>query len=709
MTAQRTETSESAGRYRAILLFAGVTGLLLLLCLAFGQYGPIGESIIRLPGLPPIYGGGAVLLYAVMWFVGLAIMLVWPRGLSSRSNVALMLVLAATARALLLPAPPSDDINRYLWEGKLVRAGISPYAMAPDSAELAPMAAADPFHAQVNHPDMPAAYPPLVLQTFAIVGAAWYHPMAYKLLIVLFDLATLWGILLLLRHRHLSPRWAILYAFNPLVLISFAGHGHFDAMQGACLIGALCLYDRRHWAACFLMAGLAIQTKYVAVLAVPFLLRRDNWRYAPLLLVTALAPYLPLLLTDPRQLLYCVVAFGEEFAFNGCVHGLLRPLFGGELAPAATTTKIMLLITLCLGYAWLHPARNPRHRNDPVAGMLFALGALLVLSPTVHLWYLTWIIPLLCIRPMSSWFVLTLTASLTFLASGHLCHEGRWYLPGWAQLLEWLPFALLLTREGIQAYFRQRAPGMGETPNGVSVVIPTLNEVDRITRCIDAVRGDPAVREIVVVDGGSTDGTATRAMEAGARVIRHERPLADGGGRGGQIQAGLLQAHEDVVAIVHADTRIHRPAMTEILTVLQRQPMLVGGALGTVFDSDGWGPTLLTVSNDGKGALLGISFGDQVQFFLRRPVLDTHSFPALPLMEDLELAIRLKRLGATTHLFGDGIVSSRDWKTGGLKRMAMVMRLLATYCWQRIWSEPDVLAMYRRYYGPETDGGRRDS
>ena len=118
-----------------------------------------------------------------------------------------------------------------------------------------------------------------------------------------------------------------------------------------------------------------------------------------------------------------------------------------------------------------------------------------------------------------------------------------------------------------------------------------------------------------------------------------------------------------------------------------------------MFDSPRWGPALLTVSNDGKGALLGISFGDQVQFFRREPVIATDTFPDLPLMEDLEFAIRLKGLGATTHLFGNGVVSARGWETGGLKRMRMIMRLLSAYCWQRLWRAPDVLAMYRRYYG----------
>lgn len=102
-----------------------------------------------------------MILFATTWITGLFLFLLWPRILTRRQSIILMFTMATLARIALIPAPPSDDINRYLWEGKILNAGISPYAVAPNAEELTKLAATAPYHAQINHPHMPAAYPPL--------------------------------------------------------------------------------------------------------------------------------------------------------------------------------------------------------------------------------------------------------------------------------------------------------------------------------------------------------------------------------------------------------------------------------------------------------------------------------------------------------------------------------------------------------------------
>jgi len=97
--------------------------------------------------------------------------------------------------------------------------------------------------------------------------------------------------------------------------------------------------------------------------------------------------------------------------------------------------------------------------------------------------------------------------------------------------------------------------------------------------------------------------------------------------------------------------------------------------------------------------LLGISFGDQIQFFRRRPAAEAGIFPDIPLMEDVELSIRLHRLGRQVFLFEDAVVSSRRWQSAGRNNFFLIIRLFTSYLVKRLWKKPDTVSMYRRYYG----------
>ncbi|HSO18294.1 MAG TPA: glycosyltransferase, partial [Desulfosarcina sp.] len=552
------------------------------LCAAGGAFGDIGGRAFQ-AGHVTIPAGPFVLLFAATWISGLALFILFPRFPDTRRSAVTLMALALVFRVLLLPHPPSDDIYRYLWEGRLIREGVSPYAMAPDDPALAALAAGDPFHAKINHPDMPAIYPPFVLMIFGLVGRLGYDVPTLKLLFTAADLGTVWGLLLLLMHRGLPLRWVALYAFNPVVLYGFAGQGHLDAVQNLFLVWAVAASDRRRWGVMFLLAGLAVQSKYVAVLALPFFLRRDNW---PWVWAAFLAILLPVLPFRNDGLFDSLMRFGGEFAFNGSIHALLRWLPGG-IAPATAVCKAVLAAALVAGIVWFHPLFNRRYRDDPVPGIAFAMAALLALSPTVHYWYLSWILLWMPVRPAVSWMVASLTVTGYFTTYGIAHATGRWHLPTPVQIMEWLPVWLLLMREMVLFARRMRTPAPTKPVNGISVVIPALNESERIGPCVRAVRSDPAVVEVIVADAGSSDDTAIQAETAGAVVIRHDKPVDDGGGRGGQIFAGVKWATCDVVAVVHADTLAVAPVFSDIRRLLDRLPEVVGGASGGIFEGPG--------------------------------------------------------------------------------------------------------------------------
>ena len=671
--------------------------LALFVCLLFGRWGPVGERLSALPGLGPV-PAGFLFGYGLLWAASIMLLIVFPAGLSFFGAAWRILLVALAARMFLFGHPPTDDIYRYLWEGRLVAEGISPYGLPPADPALSVMAAGDPFWGRINHPDMSAAYPPVVLALFAAAGKIAYHPWSMKALAAAADLGTTAMILLLLAHRGLNARWALLYAVNPVVLLSFAGQGHFDALQNLLVAAALVLYDRKRWRAMFLMAGLAIQIKYVAIIAAPFLVRKENARYLWVGVLAVLLPLAPYHWLHGPALFSSLIRFGTGFAFNGPIHSLFR-WGAGAIGPATAICGGLLAAALAFG-AWVfHPARGSRFQNDPVSGLFFAFGALVLCSPTVHFWYLSWVLVFLPLRPTLSWMVLSLTAAAYFVTYGVFAQTGHWRLPAWAFAVHWLPFFVLLCGDGSRFAARMRRKSPDLSPTGVSVVIPAKNEAGHIFETVNAAQKDDAVCEVIVVDGGSTDDTRDRAATAGARVLVHRRPPEEGGGRGGQIRQGIFQARGGVVAVVHADTVVAPPGFSRMLTVLARQPMVAGGTLGGGFENGRCSLRLVSWANDLRAAFFGIGFGDQVQFFRREPVAGDDLFPDLPLMEDVEMSLRLQRLGRVVHLFGNGRISGRRWRSGAAGRTLLVLRLFFTYLAVRPFARPDAAAMYRRYYG----------
>ncbi|RJP80088.1 MAG: glycosyltransferase [Desulfobacteraceae bacterium] len=680
--------------------FFVVAFLLILLCVQGGFRGYIGEHPIHFPA------GGFILLFGATWILCLLLFFFFPKEITVKNGMLLILVLSLLARVALLPHAPSDDVNRYLWEGKLIHQGISPYTHAPDHAVLSDLAAGDFFHAGINHPDLPAAYPPLILILFSIAGSICYSPYTVKALVLLFDMGTVFLILRLLQQRGLGMRWSLLYALNPVVLYAFSAHGHFDVIQHFFIIGSLVWFEKKSWIPMFLFAGLAVQSKYVAAVAIPFLVNRRNYPFAVFALVAAAAPFFGIPDTGVADFFYSLQKFGEEYAFNGSIHGLLRAAFG-EIQPATMICKIGLCMLLVSGLGYFHPETDSRFQNDPLSGIFFSLGAVLLLMPTVHFWYITWIIPLLPFRPSKAWLVLC--ASISFYFVGMDDQTGIRDFPVWAQILVWLPFYLVLIREGYLLFQRGRSRFGASLHHSLSVIIPAKNEESHIRDCIRSIRSDRSVREIVVVDGGSDDNTAAAALQEGAVVIEHPDAPGRGGGRGGQIRRGILSAQGDIIAVVHADVRPACSTFTEIRNLLEKNPDIIGGAVGGVFDDADRRLRIVEWLNEFRALVFSIGFGDQIQFFRKQPVVEKDLFPDIPLMEDVELSLRLNQAGRQIYLFGNARISSRRWKAAGIRNGFSVVKRMVAFLRKRKSGLPDTVSMYRSYYPVDLNEDHPDS
>lgn len=211
----------------------------------------------------------------------------------------------------------------------------------------------------------------------------------------------------------------------------------------------------------------------------------------------------------------------------------------------------------------------------------------------------------------------------------------------------------------------------------LSIIVPILNEAAGVpSLCAHLLPYARQGVEVILVDGGSEDGSAELVECLGLRLVRSPR------GRALQMNAGASVASGDVLLFLHADTRL--PSAT-----LQRLEASVNDALD-------WGrfdvriegrPTMLRLVAwlmNWRSRLTGIATGDQAMFMTRTAFETVGGFPAQPLMEDVEMSSRLRRLARPICLRDRVVTSGRRWEQRGLWRTIFLMWRLRWAYWRGV-------------------------
>ena len=193
----------------------------------------------------------------------------------------------------------------------------------------------------------------------------------------------------------------------------------------------------------------------------------------------------------------------------------------------------------------------------------------------------------------------------------------------------------------------------------ISVVIPTLNEAATIAGTLGALAGQ-GIDEVIVVDASSPDGTAELARSKGALVLESPR------GRGVQQNRGAAAASGDVLVFLHADCRLDDGAIAALRHFLGRHPRVVGGCFLMRVEAQHPLYRGIELAAHLRAGLWGIPYGDQGVFVRRHTFDRIGGFPEVPLLEDLGLAMRLRRQGRCAVVPARIFVSPRRWIQQGI-------------------------------------------
>jgi hypothetical protein len=316
--------------------------------------------------------------------------------------VCLALALAWRAPLLTLPPAPAHDAVRYMWDARVVRAGLNPYETRPDDAAL------QGLHSEVTRDVdaswLPTIYPPMAQVYFLAVTAVDESITAFRVAAWLCDAAIMAALAWTLRHMGQPLGWALLYAWHPLVPLEGASGAHLELVGVLMLLLSwLSLLHGRSMTAAVTFAA-AVLVKPLPLVLAPLYWRRICARDA--LLATTLAGVVTAWIARGHLPFGSTGEFVDTFRFNG-------PLFATmEAIGSARVIAAGAVLAGLIAAAWLRKARDIAAPEAWAWPMTIALVA----SPVVYPWYLVWLIPFAIGRAVMPVWVWTLTVLVVYPA-----------------------------------------------------------------------------------------------------------------------------------------------------------------------------------------------------------------------------------------------------------------------------------------------------
>ena len=323
----------------------------------------------------------------------------------------------------------SDDIYRYVWDGRVLWAGINPYLYAPAAEALTHLRDADVFP-QINHSDLPTIYPPVAQIVFwagyGISKGLW----GIKVLLVCADVVTGWLLICLLRHYKQAEGTVLIYFWHPLVLLEISGSGHVEGVGIAALMAAVLFYvkGKDHWALGAL--GGAVLLKFLPLAFFPGFARWAgrlpvNWRALLVLPCVVGLGYMPFAWTG-ASVLGSLETYAAHWSFNSPVFDGLLIILGDGMMVRQVIGGFFVGVILVLSW-----------KQIPLLRLIYiTLATFIVLTPTLHPWYVLWLVPFLIFYRNPAWIAFTLLVVLSYQVLIRYEIDGVWEDLSWVRWLE---------------------------------------------------------------------------------------------------------------------------------------------------------------------------------------------------------------------------------------------------------------------------------
>lgn len=406
-----------------------------------------------------LFGGAFVLYTLSTWLI---LRFTQPR----RRLLIVIFIFAMLMNLALLPSQPSlsDDMYRYVWDGRVQANGINPYrfpSSAPDLISLRDFK----IWGHMNRIGATTIYPPGAQIVFAalwrIVGDS---VMGFKLFMVLCVLVCGWLLSHLLRNFGERPERVLIFLWSPLVVFEIAESGHVDALYlplivGAMLVRAVAPTDRistKHEALIGFLLGVATLTKlYPAMLLAPLWSVRDSygcrrWRFAlPITMLATVAVGYALYIAPGVDTLGFLPHYTREFFNIGPLPMLLIRWATPNDIDFWKPASILMPTLVALVSLWfvISPARTAR---EGVTRCMWPISIYLIVNHNLFSWYVLWIIPLVTLELKSGrWLGFQLNMALAWwLFSGLVALSYTLFITGWAQQwaidAQFIPFYALI-------------------------------------------------------------------------------------------------------------------------------------------------------------------------------------------------------------------------------------------------------------------------
>jgi len=332
------------------------------------------------------------------WLATLAALtIVWLVSLRATSvSPALLIGTAIAMRIAFLAMPTGSDVYRYVWEGRALLEGFNPYIHPPDDPLFADFT--DPIRQSVGHPGVTAIYPPLTQWLFAVMAWPGMELFGFKIVFALVDV-----ILCALLCRSFGARAAVIYAWNPLAAVSFAGGGHYDSLFMLAMVLAWLTFktEMRFPVKTALLLGASIALKWMAA-PLGLWLVFHTWKNRGF----QRAVLIGLFIATPAVLTWAALCLWTgQWTLQLMPPGFSRVARSAEFIPAIADTIFMsgqlhnrwFLGALVL--AWTVIAVKSRTFLQAAE---WGFLATLILSPMIHAWYFVWRFPSLCVQKTSA-------------------------------------------------------------------------------------------------------------------------------------------------------------------------------------------------------------------------------------------------------------------------------------------------------------------